>query len=132
MFFLHEQMISFLESCGAENKLLKTVLFDLKVKEYLAGVKALGLISKFITCPLWCILEDKSISIVDMNMKYNELVTYLENAAENVAQFMSGQILVFGDKVKKDRIYDSLLIPREYDQSVQVFWGNFACLCPAR
>ena len=70
---------------------------------------------------MWCVLEDRSISIVDMNIKYNELVTYLESAAENIDLFMSGQMLLYGDKVKKDRLYDSLLIPRDFDHSVYMF-----------
>ena len=37
VFFLHEQMTSFIESCGAEKKLLKSVLFDLKVIEIFSG-----------------------------------------------------------------------------------------------
>jgi hypothetical protein len=49
---------------------------DLKIQEYLAGVKALGLISKLLTCPLWHLLEDKFVNILDMNEKYQQLVTF--------------------------------------------------------
>jgi len=45
IFFLHEQMISFLESVGCSNKLQKAVLHDLKVTQFIAGTKALALVS---------------------------------------------------------------------------------------
>lgn len=55
------------------------MLFDIQVPEFIAGMKTLGLISKYITCPLWYVLENKSVSITDMNSKYLELVTYIED-----------------------------------------------------
>ena len=69
-----------------------------KIQEYLAGVKALGLISKLLTCPRWHLLEDKSVNILDMNEKYQQLVTFLNtDASANINSFMSGDLLVFGD-----------------------------------
>ena len=114
-------MTSFLEGYIAENRLLKSVLFDIKTNEYLAGCKALGLISKFITCPLWSILEDKNISIVDMNSKYLHLVTFLEDASTNVERFQNGQMVLFEDRLKKDQEYHALLTPRDFDHTVQTF-----------
>ena len=52
LFLLHENMAEFLKGVGAENRLLKAVPFDLKVSEFIAGGKALGLISTCLTCPL--------------------------------------------------------------------------------
>jgi len=46
-------LISFLESVGCLNTLQKAVLHDLK--EFIAGTKTLALVSKFITCPSWCV-----------------------------------------------------------------------------
>ena len=121
IFFMHDKMLSFLVSHGAENRLLKSILFDLRTSEYLAGVKALCLISKFITCPLWSVLEDENVSIVDMNTKYLQLVTFLEDLAKNVDNFMSGQMFLFEDHVKKDREYNVLLVARTYDNVVQTY-----------
>ena len=56
VYFLHGQMVAFLQGYGTENRLLKSVLFDLNTKEYLASVKALCLINKLVTCPLWSVL----------------------------------------------------------------------------
>ena len=49
------------------NQLLKAVSADLAVPEHLAGCKALGIINKVITGPLWRVLEDKEITILDLN-----------------------------------------------------------------
>ena len=51
VFFFHQHMISFLEGNNSNN-LLKAVLEDLKTPEFVAGCKALGLISCLITTPL--------------------------------------------------------------------------------
>lgn len=119
VYFLHEKMIEYLQTVGAENKLLKAVLFDLQVPEYVAGLKALGLISKFITCPLWCVLEDKNVSMADMNAKYLELVTFLSDAAINTEQFMNGQLEIFSEHLKKDYVYDYIVSPNQYDEACQ-------------
>ena len=60
-------MKSFVEKNGATNGLLKAVEADLNEPFYIASCKALGLISKFITTPLWTKLEDKEIHILDMS-----------------------------------------------------------------
>ena len=96
-------------------------MFDLKTKEFLAGIKALGLINKFITCPLWSMLEDKHISAIDMDTKYLEVVTYLEDSAKNIADFMNGRIFLFGNRTKKDKEFDYLLIDSDYDPIVQSY-----------
>jgi len=77
IYFLNGQLELFLESYGASNRLLKSILHDLKTPEFVAGVKALALICKFVTCPLWHILEDKYVSIIDMNTKYLQLTNVL-------------------------------------------------------
>ena len=122
VFFLHSQMKNFLESYGSENRLLKSVLFDLKSVEFLAGVKALGLISKIITCPLWKVLENGEISLVDMNEKYLELVTFLEDASRNITNFMSGELFLFGENyVEKGPIFDALMGSDSFDNTVEMF-----------
>ena len=121
VFFLHEQMIAFLENVGCTNKLQKSILFDLKIPEFIAGTKALALICKFITSPLWCVLEDKSVSLSDMNEKYLAVVNYMEDASANVDQFMSGNLILFKEHVQKDSIYEALLVPKDYDGICEVF-----------
>ena len=61
--FLQEIMTDFLK--GHElNRLNRSELHDLKTPIYVAGCKALGLISKLVTTPLWDLLEDKTIHVL--------------------------------------------------------------------
>ena len=49
------------------NQLLRAVFADIQIPEYVARCKALGLINKVITGPLWQVLECNDVSILDMN-----------------------------------------------------------------
>ena len=122
LFFLHEKVEEFLAG-HQSNNLLKFVPFDLKVQEYLAGVKALGLISRLITGPLWCLLEDKTIHIFVMNKHYLQLVTFLEDTVENIESFMTGNLLIFGEltSIKRDALLEKLIRPWQYDEQVIVY-----------
>jgi len=79
----------------------------------------LGLISRCITYPLWCVLEDKSVTITDMNARYLEMVTYMEDALNNLDKFMSGELLLFEQYVQRDCISRYLVEPGEFDETVQ-------------
>jgi len=50
--FLSAKIKDFLKSGNDTNRLLKSVKFDISVPEYIAGCKALGLISYLVTVPL--------------------------------------------------------------------------------
>lgn len=68
----------FIEVWQTPNQLLRAVLADIQVPEYLAGCRALGLVNKCVTGPLWRILETPRISILQMNKYFLTLVTRLE------------------------------------------------------
>ena len=85
------QMNQYLEF-GASNCLLQAVKSDLKVPEYLAACKALGLVSHLIMLPLWSQIENTDISILEIAQYYKELVIYLENIDYN--KFITGQSLL--------------------------------------
>ena len=76
----------------------------------MAGCKALGLISKLVKTPLWNLMEDRKIHILDMNTHYLALRKGLQDAAQNIDQFMVGKLRPFGDKVpiKEDVVYEKL------------------------
>jgi len=120
VFFLRHQFLSFLDG-RQNNRLLKSILHDLKCPEFLAGCKALGLISKFVTTPLWSFIEDKSIHVMEMSQHYTSLVESLEYAASHMDEFLEGRILVFGEgtPVNRDSCLDELLKPFEHDDIVQ-------------
>ena len=117
VYFLFPHLLEFFESVQSENRLLGAVFDDLQVKSFVAGCRALGLISKIITEPLWKILEDKSVHILDMSQNYQQLLSCFESCAENALSFMKGEVVVFdGVSTVKDRFFEKLVEPSDnYD-----------------
>ena len=115
VFFLHSHIELFLTTAfGAPNNLLLSVLNDVKQSLYLAGCKALGLIDKFITTPLWRLLES-SISILDLPELYADLLDFLSDCSCNIQKvndFISGTYTPFpGIPINRDDIYETLMKP---------------------
>ena len=81
-------------------------------------------------------IEDKAINIVDMNLKYSQLVSFLLEASQNTADFMQSYILPFGDatKVKRDVVLEELLKPHAVDDTVEIILKvtlpTIAKVCP--
>ena len=122
VYFLAENLNTFLET-NATNKLLKSVKYDLNIPSYLAGCKALGLMSYLVTMPLWSTIEDGRIHILDINSRYQEVIDFLITASSSVSDFMNGKLhLSFSDthKLDRDLIYQKLLEPWEHDAMTEV------------
>lgn len=102
---------------------MRAFAHDISVPEYVAGAKALGLISRHITGPLWSLLENKSIHILEMNENYLQLVNFVLDPSQSIEAVMTGDPLVFGNRtiVKRDAIYDSLIQPWDHDDKVVVY-----------
>ncbi|CAC5379919.1 unnamed protein product [Mytilus coruscus] len=77
----------------------------------------------FVTCPLWLVLENGNVSIIDMNEKNLQFVTFLDDASQNVAAFMCGDLLMFGENthLEKGPIYNSLIGRNTFDPTVEMF-----------
>ena len=102
------------------NKLLRAVLADIMIPEFLAGCKALGLINKVITGPLWRVIECKDISILDMNKRYLRLLNCLESWSKDASDVVAGEAVLYSDfRPTPDAISDSLGTPSELDSTVQ-------------
>lgn len=115
------KMIDFLKLSNL-NRLTQSVAFDLEVQTYIAGCKALGLISKLVSTPLWNLLEDRSINILEMNKYYLMLKCGLQEASSNVAGFMTGEVRPFGEEVlvREDVVYDALVATSVYDDECEL------------
>ena len=77
------------------NKLLRAVLTDVQVPENLAGCKALGLINKIVTGPLWRVIESKDVSILDINIHYRRLLECFEEWSKDASEVVSGEAVLF-------------------------------------
>ena len=102
-----------------QNQLLKAVLADLSIPQYIAGCKALGIISKVVTAPLWRVLECKDVTILDMNERFRALLTSLKNWSSDPFSVIYGDAFVFDDfPPKEDDIYQSLFAKSNHDNTV--------------
>lgn len=90
---------------------------------YLAGAKALGLISTFITTPLWRLLEEKG-HILDMNEKYKMLVDFLQKAvmdAEVASSFTTREQTPFNTVIEEDdKVRQFLTAPNDLVDEIAV------------
>ena len=93
------------------NRLTKSVLHDLQVPIYIAGCKALRMVSKFVSTPLWILLEDRSVSLLEMDKHYLMLKNGLQEVFKCVNEFMCVRVLPQGNSVeiKKDSVHDCLI-----------------------
>ena len=75
MYYLHKHIVDFLKNyLGPRNKLFKAILDHASNEAYIAGCKALGLIDKLVTGPLWHVMES-DLHILDMSTYYTRLYT---------------------------------------------------------
>ena len=96
------------------NKLLKAVHSDLSVHHFIVGCRALGLVSKAITEPLWKAIE-KPGHILEMNCRYVRAVAMLEKWMNDPTTLLT----------LSEELYDD--IPSEKDQvAASLTNGNFA------
>ncbi|WAQ95042.1 SPIN3-like protein [Mya arenaria] len=122
LFFLKDKLQSYL-SIEHSNRLLASVHHDINIPEYVAGCKALGLISELVTVPLWCVIESENIHIIEAQTLYQELVKYLEELPQNIASFMNGTYLLSfanREKLQTSKISIALFNEWEYDGQVQI------------
>ena len=84
----------------------------------MAGCKALGLIDKHITGPLWRLLES-SIHILDIPKHYKVLHTFVQNE-DIISGFMTGENVPFpAVSIKKDDLWIALTLPSPLDPLVE-------------
>ena len=69
------------------------MLEDVPQDLYIAGCKALGLLDKHITGPLWRILES-DLHILDLPMHYERILTFVTTCTDP-SGFMAGEDVPF-------------------------------------
>ena len=120
LYYIAPLAVKFLkEVWQTPNQLLKAVLADLSVPKYIASCKALGIINKIITGPLWRVLESKDVSILDMNDYFKTLLSCLQQWSLEPSVVISGDVSTFDDfSPSEDEIYNSLFASSDYDNTV--------------
>ena len=103
------------------NQLLNAIMTDIEVPEYLAGCRALGLVNKIITAPLWQVMELRDTSILDMNWQFETLLTCLERWSKNASVLLAGEANLFENfPPTNDKVYLSLTTPSDCDDVTQI------------
>ena len=98
---------------------MKAILDDASNELYIAGGKALGLIDKLITGPLWRVMES-DLHILDMSTYYTRLLQFLVNSSQDATEFFTGEAAPFsGVPIKKDEVWSALVTLSPLDHIVQ-------------
>ena len=91
VYFLREHMFDYWRtSRGSLNLLLQAVLADLKVPQYLAGCRALGMIDKLVTGPLWRHLQLSSTSVLSMSEVYTAMMEKFDEWGKDALAVVEG------------------------------------------
>ena len=136
LYYLYDNLLHFFDVVKEDNKLLKAVHSDLQIQSYLFGCRALGLISKFVTGPLWR-LPEFGIHILDFNKHYQKMCSLFFYLSGHASEFMLDNAIFFENiEISKDDIYNSLLllsdIPDEPTKHcLEIIFGNL-CIVTRR
>ena len=140
VYFHASHIIEFLNNVhgSRSNSLLLAISRDCSVSPFLAGCRALGLLDKLVTAPLWRIIESKG-HILDMNTHYETLERFFQRTAKDACMFMEGKDAPFPDLVKdkdKDPVLRKLLehvqgtgdeMTQQIIQYICVAWQAYIC-----
>lgn len=122
VFFLKSHMIEYLtNSHGSSlNRLLQSVLKDLKSPYFIAGCKALGIIDKLVTGPFWRHLQSSTISILGMSGVYTNMREKFERWSSDAQKVLENEEMLFEDCTSTaDEVASYLFEPADDDHLVQ-------------
>ena len=96
------------------NTLIKAVMSDISDSWFLEGARALELVRKLLTSPLWRVSEGKSIHIADIGSYYSSMLFMMESCLDNeneMQKFITGECVpeLFHGRIRKDMVCCSLV-----------------------
>ncbi|CAC5402009.1 unnamed protein product [Mytilus coruscus] len=98
-----------------DNRLFTAVNTDFHILSFQAGARALGIVSKMVTGPMWRFME--------------------ENGHVNASTLMKGEEFIFGEEtVQKDKVFDKLVSPSPQldnltQQILELLFSSFKVVC---
>ena len=136
VYYISDLVVSFFRDIWqTPNQLLRAVYSDMQVPEYLAGCRALGLINKVVTGPLWRVLESPDISILEMNGYYQTLITHIDLWSLDASELLHGKAVLYPDfPPTEDAIWDHLIAPASSENDattqeiIQLIFHAFSAL----
>lgn len=107
IYFLRHHLIRYLKEVHhTQNKLLQAVLHDLQHPLYLTGCRALGIVRKCITSPLWRILESP-LSMSELGLEYQRMHSQFLQWSSDASSLLEGRGLDQADE--EDEVFRELL-----------------------
>ena len=122
VYYLQSHMVKFIESAhGVQaNRLLQAVLADLGDPVCIAGCRALGLIDKVVTGPLWRKLSESSISVLEMSSVYTEMKVMFDSWSGDSHALIEGRAtLKEASDVHMDEVWKALIESNATDVMTQ-------------
>ena len=134
VFFLKQHMFDYLsQSHGTSlNRLLQAVLADLRSSHLVTGCRALGIVDKLITGPLWRYLQLSNVSILDMSQVYTTIMSKFEEWSNDAHSVVKNQPLICEgwSLSDADEIFSSLFDEADKDDDLhellQLIFKSFA------
>ena len=131
IYYLFDYLVDFFNKIELDNKLLLAVHWDLKVLAYKVDCRALGLIEKQITGPLWRIME-KEKCVLNMLNHYQDLLFYFKKWVEDCSSFLiNNETFCGGSFISEDKCFDSLNVQvsdeeqKMVKQCLEIIFGGF-------
>ena len=115
-------MIQFIETIHGKqaNRLLDSVLKDFKNTAFVSGCRALGLIDKIITSPLWRKLEKSSVSVLDMSSTYCEMKEKFDSWSDDSSLLIEGSARCIQDiDIHDNEVWNELIYSNTTDTMTQ-------------
>uniref|UniRef100_W5MZG7 Uncharacterized protein n=1 Tax=Lepisosteus oculatus TaxID=7918 RepID=W5MZG7_LEPOC len=135
VYFLYPDLVEFTAEFQHDNSLVAEVHADLNVPQYVAGCRALGLVAKIITEPLWRVMSKKE-HVLAMNDRYQTLVSKLKDWQKDGTRLVKGQVCLYDDiEIHRGAVFDSLCecSDPEFDeltvQAVELILASFVKVC---
>ena len=110
VFFCKKNVLSYLKEVTVnKNRLHTAILSDISNDDILSGCRALGLINKFMTGPLWRAMVEPDTNILQMSPIYSSMLDSLNQWSVNPDEVLSGTALPFPNAVvEKDDVLTKL------------------------
>ena len=128
IYYLFDYAVDFFIKIELDNKLLLAVHWEWAYK---VGCRALGLIEKQITGPLWRIME-KEKCVLNMSKHCQDLLFYFEKWAEDCSSFlMNNETFCDRSFISEDICFDSLNVQASDEeqkmvkQCLEIIFGGF-------
>lgn len=115
VYFHHQQIAHFIQEYfedAQKNKLVSAVESYVKTPVYLAGCRALGILDKLVTGPIWRHIEAAK-HILDLNVMWTNLKDFMTEYSKDATDLLKGEVL-FPDHThvkEDDPVFEYLLQP---------------------